>query len=121
MMTTLSYNPFKSSVAFRIETIHLICRANQMTGFYMKCNIGPKRANRLMKYRKSKQTLMIQSIICTCEFQKYISLVVGLFVSSCLSEILIFFVSIWLQHTVERNFFFPKNLYEINENMNYLG
>ena len=36
------FNPFQPSVAFNIETSHLICSANQMTGFYMKCNIGMK-------------------------------------------------------------------------------
>ena len=34
----LPVNPFHASVAFHIETSYLICRANQMTGFYMKCN-----------------------------------------------------------------------------------
>ena len=31
-------NIFQPSIAFHIETSHLICSANQMTGFYMKCN-----------------------------------------------------------------------------------
>ena len=35
-------NPFQPSVAFLIETSHLICFANQMTGFKMKCNTGKK-------------------------------------------------------------------------------
>ena len=35
-------NPFQPSVAFHIETSHLICKAKQMTGFYMKCNTGLK-------------------------------------------------------------------------------
>ena len=30
--------PFQPSVAFHIETNHLIRSVNQMTGFYMKCN-----------------------------------------------------------------------------------
>ena len=30
-------NPFQPSVPIHIETSHLICWANQMTGFYMKC------------------------------------------------------------------------------------
>ena len=30
--------PFQPSVAFHIETGHLFCRSNQMTGFHMKCN-----------------------------------------------------------------------------------
>ena len=28
----------KPSVAFHIDTSHLICNANKMTGFYMECN-----------------------------------------------------------------------------------
>ena len=31
-------NPFQSSAAFHMETSHLICSANQMTGFSMKKN-----------------------------------------------------------------------------------
>ena len=31
-------NPFQPSIAFHIETGHLICSANQLTGFYMKYN-----------------------------------------------------------------------------------
>ena len=31
-------NPFQPSVEFHIEISHLICTANQITGFYMKCN-----------------------------------------------------------------------------------
>ena len=38
-------NPFKHSVPFHIETSHLICKANQMTGFFMKCNAGLKWVN----------------------------------------------------------------------------
>ena len=34
-------NAFKSSLHY-IETSLLTCTANQMTGFYMKCNIGLK-------------------------------------------------------------------------------
>ena len=37
-------NPFQPSVAFHVETSHLIRNANQTTGFYMKCNNGLKRA-----------------------------------------------------------------------------
>ena len=40
----ISSNPSQPSVAFHRETSHLICSANQMTGFYMECNIGLKRA-----------------------------------------------------------------------------
>ena len=34
--STISLNLFQPSVAFHIETSHLICNANQMSGFYMK-------------------------------------------------------------------------------------
>ena len=40
-------NPFQPSVAFHIETRNLFCRANQMTGFYMKHNTGLKWVNGL--------------------------------------------------------------------------
>ena len=40
------YSPFQFSVTFHIEHSHLICSANQMTGFYMKCNAGLKRVKR---------------------------------------------------------------------------
>ena len=33
-------NPLTTSVSHHIETSKLICRANQLTGFYMMCNIG---------------------------------------------------------------------------------
>ena len=39
------FTSFIFSVAFHIETSHLICIANQMTGFYMKCNTGLKSVN----------------------------------------------------------------------------
>ena len=38
-------NPFQPNTAFHIKTSHLICTANQMTGFYMKCNTGLKWLN----------------------------------------------------------------------------
>ena len=41
--TPLLINPFQSIGTFHIETNYLICIANQMTGFHMKCNTGPKR------------------------------------------------------------------------------
>ena len=31
---------FEPNVASHIETSHLTCTANQMTGFHMKCNSG---------------------------------------------------------------------------------
>ena len=36
---------FKTSVPFHLETSHLICNVNQMTGFYMKGNTGLKWVN----------------------------------------------------------------------------
>ena len=35
-------NPFQSSVAFQIKTIHLLYSTKQMTGSYMKHNTGLK-------------------------------------------------------------------------------
>ena len=40
-----SFNTFQPSGPFRIETNHLICSVNQMTGFYMKCTTGLKWVN----------------------------------------------------------------------------
>ena len=37
-----SINLFQPSVAFHIETSHLICFVNQMTSFYMERNSGLK-------------------------------------------------------------------------------
>ena len=34
--------PFQPSVAFHVETSHLICTENQMTGSFMKCKTCPK-------------------------------------------------------------------------------
>ena len=34
--------PISTSVAFYVETRYFICSANQVTGFYMKCNTGLK-------------------------------------------------------------------------------
>ena len=50
-MAIYSVNPFQPSVAFYIETSYLICRANRMTGFYMKCNTGLKWVNFISLYR----------------------------------------------------------------------
>ena len=38
----LFFNLFQPSLAFQIEGSHLICIANQMTGFYMECKTGLK-------------------------------------------------------------------------------
>ena len=39
------FHTFQPSIVFHIGTNHLICPENQMTGFYMKCNIGLKQVN----------------------------------------------------------------------------
>ena len=39
-MSGMSVLTLQPSVAFHIEISHLICQANQMTGFYMKCSTG---------------------------------------------------------------------------------
>ena len=39
------FNPSQPSVAFHSETSHLIYTANQMTGFFIKCNSGLKWVN----------------------------------------------------------------------------
>ena len=38
----MHHKPFQSSVAIHIETSHLICIANEITGFYMESNTGLK-------------------------------------------------------------------------------
>ena len=48
----LLINPFQSSGTFHIETNYLICIANQMTGFHMKCNTGPKRVQQNQVFKK---------------------------------------------------------------------
>ena len=37
-----TFNSYKPSAVFHIETNQLICNANQMIGFYMKCSAGFK-------------------------------------------------------------------------------
>ena len=63
-------NLFQSSIVFLIETNHLTCTANQITGFYMKCNTllkciniflnlsktAKKKTNNLVKPGKTRQT-----------------------------------------------------------------
>ena len=46
------FNPFQPSVVFRIETRHLICSANQMSGFYMKWNFQPKWVRKTLYLQK---------------------------------------------------------------------
>ena len=51
MLNFYVYNPYHPSVAFHIETSHLICSVNQMTGFYMKFNFtGLKKFKVLVKH-----------------------------------------------------------------------
>ena len=50
--TPLLINPFQSIGTFHIETNYLICIANQMTGFYIKCNTGPKRVQQNQVFEK---------------------------------------------------------------------
>ena len=51
MINFYVYNPYHPSVAFHIETSHLICSVNQMTGFYMKFNFtGLKKFKVLVKH-----------------------------------------------------------------------
>ena len=42
-LTQSYFNPFQRSVAFLVETSHLICCVNQMTSFNMKLYTGLKR------------------------------------------------------------------------------
>ena len=42
----MPFNPFQPIVAFHVETIHLICSASKMAGFYMKCNTGIKQVKK---------------------------------------------------------------------------
>ena len=43
------FNPLRTNVPHHIETSQLICNANQLTGFYMRENIGPSWVNELLK------------------------------------------------------------------------
>ena len=50
-----AFNQFQPSVAFDRETSHLICKANEMTGFYIKCNNGLQWVNlKFNGYSKQK-------------------------------------------------------------------
>ena len=52
-------NPFQPSVTFLIETSHLVCTANQRTGFYKKCNIGLKWVNFKLDFYPLKIEILI--------------------------------------------------------------
>ena len=45
------HNSFQPTVAFHLETSHLTCIANQMTGFYMEFNTGLKWVNLTQTYK----------------------------------------------------------------------
>ena len=51
-MQVFPLNPFRSTAEFYIETCHLICIGNQMTGFYVKRNMGLKWNKRKFKISK---------------------------------------------------------------------
>ena len=50
-------NPFQPSIAFHKGTSHLICTANQVTGFYTKCSSGLKLVK--LKYFMVQNSLKI--------------------------------------------------------------
>ena len=59
-----SFNSFQASVTFHVETIRLVWRANQMTGFYMKHNISLKwvnYSNKLIKLAKQRWKSSVKS------------------------------------------------------------
>ena len=51
--------PLQPSVVFNIETSNLVCSlislANQMNGFFMKCNTELKNARAKVNYKKFKR------------------------------------------------------------------
>ena len=57
-------HPFQPSATFHIETNHLICSSNQMTGFYMKCNIGLKWGLNGLTHFKSTRLRCV--CVCAC-------------------------------------------------------
>ena len=68
-----SINPFQPSVAFHMETSYLICTANQMTGFHMKCNTGLKLVKRHWSgCSKIKQILYLTPKTSWCNFSNLI-------------------------------------------------
>ena len=45
-----TFNQCQPNVSFHMETSHLMCFANQKTGFHMKCNTGPKRLRPIFQH-----------------------------------------------------------------------
>ena len=56
MSAVCEINPFQFNVTFDIETSHLICTANQMTGFHVKCDLGWNRLNISLSWNRSNHT-----------------------------------------------------------------
>ena len=54
-------NPFHPSVAFHIETSHLICTTNQMTDFYMKFKAGLKWVNLIYPTSNNRRYLATEN------------------------------------------------------------
>ena len=56
-------NTFQPSHAFHRETSHLICRAKQITGFYMKCNAWLNGVNVWFEARKMFNTCSLKDTL----------------------------------------------------------
>ena len=59
-------NPFEPSVVFHIETSHLICAANAMTGLYMKCNTGLKQVKVGLYIMLTTQSNLSTHLVLRC-------------------------------------------------------
>ena len=70
-----SINSFQPSVKFHIETSHLICSANQITGFYMKCNTG------LELVKAQRYIILSWALKAVCEFLSAITIIFMLIVT----------------------------------------
>ena len=68
-LLSLSFNSFQSSVAIHVETDHFFCRPKQMTGFYMKCNSGPKWVNNLTLLWRNERVNNFQTYCATSTFR----------------------------------------------------
>ena len=68
LKSTLTHYPklFQPSLAFHIETFHLICTTNQMTGININCNTWLKQVNKKhspnegRKVRIARKTVLLQ-------------------------------------------------------------
>ena len=63
-------NRFQPGAIFHVETSHLICRANPMTGFYMKYNTGLNWVNTKVHLR-TLFSVLIQPILSKCFISSY--------------------------------------------------